>query len=214
MDTESARTSALIALSVFVLSEIVQASINYLTRDESYFHRVTVTSVATIIMWYALPFLVAYKVEKRDARSLALTVSQEKYIPYATYAIIGSILPGFFVGFDAELIIDFVEQVVYIGLAEEFFHRGYSMNRFRRWLGDWRGLLLSASLFSLGHIVSRLAERGLGYAGPAAQAAAQAFLGGLIFGYIYLRSESIWPSAIAHVSSNMYINKILELFSV
>jgi len=33
----------------------------------------------------------------------------------------------------------------------------------------------------------------------------------LIFGFIYLKSKNIWPSAIIHVSSNMYYNAIMEL---
>lgn len=169
--TEDAKKFAIIALSVFLLSEIVQASINYLTRGESYLYWVTVTSIATVIFWWFLPFLIVYKVEKKDAKSLGLTIRREKYHIYSILAIIGLILPAFIVGFDTYLITEFIEQIVYIGLAEEFFHRGYLMSRLCRWLGDWKGLFLSTFTFSLGHIISRLAEKGFGYIGPATQAA-------------------------------------------
>jgi membrane protease YdiL (CAAX protease family) len=203
-----------IAVSVFALSQIAQSSINYFTHDASYFHWAIVTSIATIVLWYALPSIITYRLEKKDARSLGLTIGREKYIPYTIYAIIGLVFPAFLVGFDTELAIEFIEQIVYIGLAEEFFYRGYLLNRFCKWLGDWKGLFLSALLFGLGHIIARLAEHGLGSIIPATQAAMQAFLGGLIFGYIYLRAKNIWPSAVAHVSSNMYIYRIIALFGI
>ena len=214
MDARNPRRFGLIALSVFTLSQIAQSGINYFTRGASYFHWAIVTSIATIVLWYALPFIITYRLEKKDARSLGLAVGREKYIPYTIYAIIGLFFPAFLVGFDTELAIEFIEQIVYIGLAEEFFYRGYLLNRFCKWLGDWKGLFLSALLFGLGHIIARLAENGLRSIVPATQAATQAFLGGLIFGYMYLRARNIWPSAIAHVSSNMYIYRIIALFSV
>lgn len=209
-DLRNARMSGLIALSVFTLSEVVQSVINYSTREESYFHWAIVTSIATIIIWYALPLIITYKIEKKDVKSLGLAIKREKYVPYLIYAAMGFIFPAFFVGFNMDLVIEFIEQIVYIGLAEEFFHRGYLMNRFCRWLGNWKGLFLSTLLFSLGHMISRLTEGGFGYIGPASQAALQAFFGGLIFGYIFLRSKNIWPSAIIHVSSNVYMLRIIR----
>jgi len=201
MRARNPRRFGLIALSVFALSEIVQSSINYFTRGASYFHWAVVTSIATIVLWYALPFIITYRLEKKDVRSLGLTIGREKHIPYTIYAIVGIVFPAFL-------------EIVYIGLAEEFFYRGYLLNRFCKWLGDWKGLFLSALLFGLGHIIARLAEKGLGSVVPATQAATQAFLGGLIFGYIYLRAKNIWPSAIAHISSNMYIYRIIALFGI
>ena len=214
MAAGNSRRFGLIALSVFALSQIAQSSINYFTPDASYFYWVIVTSIATIVLWYALPFIITYRLEKKTVRSLGLTIGREKHIPYTIYAIIGIVFPAFLVGFDTELAIEFIEQIVYIGLAEEFFYRGYLLNRFCKWLGDWKGLFLSALLFGLGHIIARLAEHGIGSIAPATQAAAQAFLGGLIFGYMYLRAKNIWPSAIAHISTNMYIYRIIALFGI
>jgi membrane protease YdiL (CAAX protease family) len=57
-------------------------------------------------------------------------------------------LSSFFVGFDSELIVEFLEQLAYIGLVEEFFFRGYLMGSFCEWLGDIKGLLLNAVIFS------------------------------------------------------------------
>jgi len=37
-------------------------------------------------------------------------------------------------------------------LVEEFFFRGYLMGRFCEWLGDIKGMLLNAVIFSLAHM--------------------------------------------------------------
>jgi len=63
-------------------------------------------------------------------------------------------LSSFFLGFDSELIVKFLEQLSYLGLVEEFFFRGCLMGRFCEWLGDIKGLLLNAVIFSLAHISS------------------------------------------------------------
>jgi membrane protease YdiL (CAAX protease family) len=39
----------------------------------------------------------------------------------------------------------------------------------------------------------------------------QTFLGGLLFGLIYLRARSIVPGAILHVATNAYIGRFIEM---
>jgi len=204
--------SALLALSVFAFSEMLSVIIRYFTWG-SYSSWLAMIVVETLTVWWMLPFLIAYKVERRDARSLGLVVDRERYLRYSAYAAVGLVLPVFLVQADASLLIEFAEQVVYIGLAEEFFYRGYLLSRFCRWLGDLRGLFLTSLTFGLGHFVSRLSEKGLGYIDVAGLVALQTFLGGLLLGYIFLRARNIWPGAILHVSGNMYSTRIIELFS-
>jgi membrane protease YdiL (CAAX protease family) len=41
----------------------------------------------------------------------------------------------------------------------------------------------------------------------------QTFLGGLFLGYIYIRSRSVVPGSIFHVSTNAYIPRFIEILS-
>ena len=123
------------------------------------------------------------------------------------------VVPAFFVGVDRALLIEFVEQIVYIGLLEEFFYRGYLMNRLCNWLGNSTGLFWSSFIFGLGHVISRIADHGFGSLDSALLTGGQAFIGGLIFGCIYLKARNIWPSAILHVSTNMYLGRIIGMLN-
>jgi membrane protease YdiL (CAAX protease family) len=141
-------------------------------------------------------------------------VRRERLLAYTLYAIVGLVLPLLLVGASKELLVEFGEQLVYIGLAEELFFRGYLMTRLCDWLGDRWGLLLSGLIFGVGHIVSRVSQHGLAYPGHDLMLGLQTFLGGLVLGWVYLRSgRSIVPVSIIHVSANMYLDKIIGLFS-
>ena len=61
-------------------------------------------------------------------------------------------MSSFFVGFDSELIVEFLEQLAYIGLVEEFFFRGCLMGSSAYGLGTSRDLLLNAVIFSLAYM--------------------------------------------------------------
>jgi membrane protease YdiL (CAAX protease family) len=144
-------------------------------------------------------------------KSLGVLIKKNHYLRYILYAIIGIVIPVFIVGFDDSLIIEFFEQIIYIGLVEEFFYRGYLMNRFSEWLGKYKGCLISSSLFGLGHIISQLAQMGFSVWVSALIFGLQTFIGGIIFGIIFIKAENIWPGAIIHISVNMYLNRILAL---
>jgi membrane protease YdiL (CAAX protease family) len=103
---------------------------------------------------------------------------------------------------------ELVEQLVYIGLAEEVFNRGYLMRRLCDWLGERRGFLLSALLFGLSHVVSRLSQHGFKYPLNDLLLGLQTLMGGLILGYIYLRARTIVAPAIFHMSTNMYLDRV------
>ena len=61
------------------------------------------------------------------------------------------------------MIVEFLEQLVFIWLVEEFFLRGYLMVRFCEWLGYAKGLLLNAVVFSLTHILFLFSRFGFTY---------------------------------------------------
>ena len=204
---------ALLALAIFILSEGVSTLKFILTRGLPYNQIAYLSALQALIFWWILPILIVYKVEHKDWRSLGLAVQREKRLIYLLYAVIGLILPALFLGIDRTLLIEFGEQVIYIGFIEEIFYRGYLLRRMCDWLGDTSGLLITSILFGLGHIFSRLAQKGFAVLGPASLIGLQSFLGGLLLGSIYLRARNIWPSTIFHVSLNMYLNRIIELFS-
>jgi membrane protease YdiL (CAAX protease family) len=145
------------------------------------------------------------KVKCKDWKYLGLAIRREKRRIYTLAAGLGLVLRVILVGFDHLLLVEFVEQVVYIGFIEEFFDRSYLLRRICDWLGDVRGLLITSLLFGLGDILSRVAQKGFVILGLASLLGLQSFLGGLLHGFIYLRARNIWPSAIFHVSPNMYV---------
>ena len=169
--------------------------------------------IVTAFFFWIVPLLIVYLVEKRGASYLGLVVPKERYARYALYTVVGLVVPAAFVGLDRGLVSELIEQVVYIGLAEEVFNRGYLMRRLCDWLGDRRGLLLSALLFGLSHIVSRLSQHGFKYPIADLSLGFQTLMGGLILGYMYLRAKNIAPPAIFHVSTNMYLDRVIALLN-
>jgi membrane protease YdiL (CAAX protease family) len=168
--------------------------------------------VATLGHW-GLPFAAVYLLEKRGWRSLGLELPRRKVAAYALYALVGLVAPGVILGFDRSLLIEFIEQIAYIGLAEELFFRGYVTSRLLAWLGKARGLLASAFLFSLVHFISRVAQSGFAHPLRLVEVCLQTLVGGLLLGYIYIRARNIYPGSILHVAGNMYIGRLMQLFS-
>jgi membrane protease YdiL (CAAX protease family) len=203
---------ALLALAVFALAEVVFSVLSICLRGQSLPTTNLANAITAIFVRWIPTLVVVYKIEKRGAESLGLVIERKHYVPYAIFASVCVIVPAFLVGFDRSLLIEFVEQIVYIGLLEEFFYRGYLMNRLCNWLGNGKGLFWSSFIFGLGHVVSRVADHGFGIIDSALITGGQAFLGGLIFGSIYLKARNIWPGAILHISTNMYLGRFIVLF--
>jgi membrane protease YdiL (CAAX protease family) len=206
------RSFALVALAVFAVSEIISTLVFRYTEGKAYSCFVVLISLKTIIIIWVIPLLIIYKIERRDIRSLGLFIPKDKYVVYFLYAVVTLILPLLVVGYNSSYPIEFLEQILYIGLAEEVFYRGYLMTRMCQWLGKYSGLMITSLLFGLGHIISRVADQGIGYILPATYIGLQAFFGGLFFGFIYLRAKNIWATALLHISTNMYLSSLITLF--
>lgn len=85
--------------------------------------------------------------------------------------------------------------VVFIGpFLEEIFFRGYAQRAFRQKWGVKWGIVLSAALFALPHVFGITT----GYIGLLVPI----FLGGLILGYIYQRTDNLWSAVVAHCINN------------
>ncbi len=72
--------------------------------------------------------------------------------------------------------------------VEEIFFRGFLLGGLRARLGDWPALLVSSGVFALFHV-----DPGL-YV-PTAML-------GLAFGWVYLKTRSLWPAIFAHTAHN------------
>ena len=218
MDTASpagsARRFALIALAVLLVDAAVTACLFAIRARAPWLLGVPVGAVTGIVFNWAIPFLIVFAVERRWPASLGLYVARENWADYAIYAVVGLVLPGIVVGMDRRLVIAFVEQVTTIGVAEEVFYRGYLMRRLCDWLGNAKGLVLSALIFGLSHVVSLVSQHGFQYPVDDLLSFAQTFVGGLILGAIYLRAKNIVPGSILHVAGNMYVTRIATLFGV
>ncbi|UCH57076.1 MAG: CPBP family intramembrane metalloprotease [Candidatus Bathyarchaeota archaeon] len=203
------RRFALIALSIYALDKIVISFVNVFGSSAPLLRSILVIPFLGVLFDWILPIFVVFAIEKRDLRSLGLDVGRNRYGLYAALAFIGLILPALVVGVDWGLVVELVEQLVYIGLAEELYFRGYLMGRFRDWLGDLRGLLLNGLVFGLAHFIFLVSRYGFTDLVGDASIGIQTFLGGLLFGYIYLKSGDIVPGAILHISMNAYLSRLL-----
>ncbi len=75
--------------------------------------------------------------------------------------------------------------------VEEIFFRGFLLGGLRGRIGYWPSLLVSSGIFALFHI-----EPGL---------YVPTFLLGLAFGWVYLKTRSIWPAIFAHTLHNTLV---------
>jgi membrane protease YdiL (CAAX protease family) len=208
-----ARRFALIGLAVFALAEAVTCGLFLLRHYIPSSREIPAVSVATFVFFWVVPLLIVYLVEKRRASFLGLVVPRERYTRYTLYGVVGLVAPALVVGADRSLISELIEQLVYIGLAEEVFNRGYLLRRLCDWLGDRQGLLLSSLLFGLSHILSRLSQHGFRYPLNDLSLGFQTLMGGLILGYMFLRAKNIVPPAIFHVSTNLYLERTIALLN-
>jgi membrane protease YdiL (CAAX protease family) len=73
-------------------------------------------------------------------------------------------------------------------VMEEIFFRGFLQGSLRDRIGPWPAVLLSSAIFALFHISPGLFV--------------PTFLLGVAFGWVYLRTRSVWPSVLVHALHN------------
>ena len=217
MDLETSlhekKVFAYIAIAIYVFEELVASSVHLMAARVPLFRHALVVPLMNIVNFWVVPFAVVYIIEKRDWRSLGLYVSPDLWLRYLAYALLGFVLPACVVGVDRLLAIELLEQLTYIGLAEEVFWRGYVMNRLSDAFGNITGLLASAFLFGLAHVISYVSRFGLASACDMGIVFVQPRLGGILLGAIYLKARNIIPGAIFHMGMNAYLSRFLALFS-
>ena len=96
---------------------------------------------------------------------------------------------------------NFFTTLLVVGLwgpvAEEIFFRGFALAGLRRRFGDRTALILTAALFAIFHIEPTIYV--------------PIFFFGIVLGWIYLRTNSLWPSILIHVIHNTVILSITIL---
>jgi len=87
-------------------------------------------------------------------------------------------------------------------LMEEYVWRWFVFSKFKVLVGVWPAIILSAFFFTVHHVVImwNFGSIGLVMAGSAAL-----FAGGIIWGYLYNKYNSIWPGWICHVAADTAI---------
>ncbi len=75
--------------------------------------------------------------------------------------------------------------------VEEVFFRGFLLGGLRNRFGPWPALLISSGVFALFHILPGLYV--------------PTFLLGLAFGWVYLKTRSIWPAVFGHTLHNSLV---------
>jgi len=96
---------------------------------------------------------------------------------------------------------NFFTTLLVVGLlgpvAEEIFFRGFALAGLRRRFGDRAALILTAALFAVFHIEPTIYV--------------PIFFFGIVLGWIYLKTNSLWPSIFIHVIHNSVILSITIL---
>jgi CAAX protease family protein len=99
-------------------------------------------------------------------------------------------------------------QIVNAFMEESIF-RGVMLPHFMQRFSFWQANSLQAFLFGLAHLVWPLSSWVSGQATPGEAVAEAAFLlifttvGGLVFGYLYYRTGSLWTAVFAHLIDNV-----------
>jgi membrane protease YdiL (CAAX protease family) len=92
--------------------------------------------------------------------------------------------------------------------CEECIFRGIILPQFMRRMAFWKANLAQASLFAVAHLVWPMSSWALGRVTlPEAMAEAGVLLlftaiGGLIFGYLYYRTNNLWTAVLDHLIDN------------
>jgi membrane protease YdiL (CAAX protease family) len=175
---------------------------------------------SALFLFLLAPFVIVILIERKGISTLGIRFEREKVRSYLFYAIVG------FLALMLVLIVDiylwrrvsgeavdlsgptsygreFVDQILFVAGPEEVFYRGYAMTRIGDWLGSVWGLFSSSFLFGLEHFLTRFFMYGCTF--PASLwVGVSSMIGGLIFGWQFQKTNSIFPSLISHIAQNLF----------
>jgi len=97
---------------------------------------------------------------------------------------------------------------------EEGLFRGINLTHFRMRLGPWRANLLQAAIFGVWHVawpIKHLLDGETDLAGAASEAGIivlASAISGLAWGYLYLKTNSLWAPWLSHMINNTVLNLV------
>jgi len=168
-----------------------------------------------LLLW--CPLLIVKFVEHRPMASLGLQFSSPLQVilwglvafVLSTLLLMGEI--GYRIYFRGEdpllatpivsnWLLEILQQFLWIGFPEEIVNRGYLLTRLKESWGSTPALLISAVLFGVGHLA-------LGDLPKAIQAG----LTGLLYGWAFLKTESVYTSSLAHILQNLLGSTVVRV---
>jgi membrane protease YdiL (CAAX protease family) len=168
-------------------------------------------NAAVAVPLLLLPTLVAIAAFRFRPREVGLTATPRDLLLGAALAVIGlalglsAVAAGGHPGLMWEsapvpvVTVAIAIQSLINGIPEELAYRGVIFGRFMPWLGrPGNSLAISSMVFGLSHVPSYLAA-GTSL-GLALAIGLFGLLPGLLLGYVFYRTRSIWPGAIWHTS--------------
>ena len=93
--------------------------------------------------------------------------------------------------YDLILVLSFVSMVIAAPVVEEILFRGYILDAIRKIHGDTVAILGSAGLFGLIHLEPYVVG--------------MASIGGVIYGWVRIKTGSLWPSIVSHMVWNFVV---------
>jgi membrane protease YdiL (CAAX protease family) len=201
------RAFAILSIIIILISKIASYTILSKHQDLSLSLDFYLNTHSIIFSW-TLPILVVLLIEKRHLTSIGLTLG---VLPNSIYVVLVAVilaLPAIFLRQVQTIMLEIIEQILFIAFAEEILWRGYLQKRLSDWMGSHIGIVLSAVLFGLGHLVSIHAVEGYLLPLDSLVTLVQTTIGGLIFGYLLHWSKSIWPGSLLHLFGNVLFSQL------
>jgi len=165
-----------------------------------------------LLLW--CPLLIVKFIERRPIASLGLQLSSPLRVvlwglgAFVLVSIAFVAEVGYRVSFRGEALVsatplvsnwpfEILQQLLWIGFPEEIVNRGYLLTRLKESWGTIPALFVSAFLFGLGHLALGDLPRAI-----------QAGLTGLILGWAFLKTESVYAPTLAHILQNLFSTAI------
>ena len=190
----------------FTLSAIIFAAGKAQAFDRRSFY--VLGAVYVLLLW--CPLVIVKLVERRPIASLGFRLGSPLQIilwglgAFVFGAILLTIEIWYRVSFRGESLesasplvsnwpLEILSQLLWIGFPEEITNRGYLLTRLRESWGTIPALLVSALLFGMVHLALGDLPRAI-----------QAGLTGLIYGWAFLKTESVYAPTLAHILQNLF----------
>lgn len=155
--------------------------------------------IANLLLRVILPGLVLWLLGER-LRDAGLSFRRWGIAAPLIVISLGTYLAGG-VGLDRWLRMGIV--LLYPGLTEELFYRGWLQRTLRTWLCPGNAVLLTAILFGFLHLPESIAVRYAGMLPIALSNMGDVILAGLVWGYGVTRTRSVLPWATVHALSDL-----------